>query len=347
MMKIKLIKKRKLSEKMEKVIEAIDKNIIDMSLDIEGNYKNSKILFFLEADEIGMDFEVMTFLHELYLIDKESFKGSYIAMVVYSSGVLYTKKIAKEIAFIGNNMGATVIGKPLIEALGDLDNLNKWSNKLGLTKDETFVKLIEKLIQRLQKYEKKHIDNPKLLVLHANSNPDISNTHIFWREVSKNLKIEYQEIHVEDGTVLDCRGCSYKTCKYYAQQDSCFYGGIMVKEILPAIKNADAILWLIPNYNDAISAKLMAVINRLTVLYRRHSLIEKNIFAIVVSGNSGSDSPLRQLIGALTINKGFRLPPNFSINANANDAGEILKIDNFEKIAEEFARHINEESHWI
>ena len=121
----------------------------------------------------------------------------------------------------------------------------------------------------------------------------------------------------------------------------------MVKEILPAIEEADAILWLVPNYNDAISAKLMAVINRLTVLYRKHPLFEKNIFAIAVSGNSGSDSVLRQLIGALNVNKGFRLPPDFYIQAVANDAKEILNQPNFETLAKQFALHINKEIHWI
>jgi len=31
----------------------------------------------------------------------------------------------------------------------------------------------------------------------------------------------------------------------------------MVKEILPAIEDVDCIIWLCPNYNDAISAKLL------------------------------------------------------------------------------------------
>lgn len=78
----------------------------------------------------------------------------------------------------------------------------------------------------------------------------------------------------------------------------------MVKEILTAIEEADCIIWLCPNYNDAISAKLMAVINRITVLYKRVKFGEKTLFSVVVSGNSGSDCVAKQLIGALNINKG-------------------------------------------
>jgi len=66
-------------------------------------------------------------------------------------------------------------------------------------------------------------------------------------------------------------------------------------------------IWLCPNYNDAISAKLMAVINRLTVLYKRVKFWDKTLFSIIVSGNSGSDCVAEQLLGTLNINKGLRL----------------------------------------
>ena len=48
----------------------------------------------------------------------------------------------------------------------------------------------------------------------------------------------------------------------------CFYGGAMVENIYPAVKWADAILLLCPNYNDALSANMTAFINRLTALFR-------------------------------------------------------------------------------
>ena len=118
----------------------------------------------------------------------------------------------------------------------------------------------------------------------------------------------------------------------------------MTREILPAIENADAVLWICPNYNDAISANLTAVINRLTALYRKASFYNKSIFAVIVSGSSGSDSIARQLIGALTINKGFRLPPYFSIMATANDTGEIKKIPHIREDAREFAHNILKET---
>lgn len=159
--------------------------------------------------------------------------------------------------------------------------------------------------------------------------------------VSDNLKgYNITELHVENGAVQDCKGCSFKTCLHYGMQNSCFYGGTMVKEILPAIQKADAVVWVCPNYNDSISANLMAVINRMTALYRTMSFYNKSIFSVIVSGNSGSDSVAKQLIGALNINKGSRLPPYFSIMAVANDTGEIDKVRNIKNMASEFAMHI-------
>ena len=156
---------------------------------------------------------------------------------------------------------------------------------------------------------------------------------------SKHLtQYDIKELQIENGEVLDCNGCSYKLCTHYGNQNKCFYGGAMVHDVLPAIEESDAIIWLCPNYNDAVASNLTAVINRLTVLYRKIDFYDKSMFAVVVSGSSGSDSISKQLIGALNINKGFRLPPHFSIMAIANDPGEIFNIPQIHELASEFCR---------
>lgn len=167
---------------------------------------------------------------------------------------------------------------------------------------------------------------------------------MLWDEIKKYLDgYTTEELNVEKGMVLDCRGCAYTECLHYSQQNSCFYGGVVVKEIFPAIERANAIIWICPNYNDAISANLMAVINRMTALYRKKNFYHKVLFAIIVSGNSGSDAVAKQLIGALNINKGFRLPPNFSVMATANDPGDIKKTLDLEEMAKLFAQSLLKE----
>jgi len=108
------------------------------------------------------------------------------------------------------------------------------------------------------------------------------------------------------------------------------------------IEQADIVVWICPNYNDSISAKLMAVINRLTALYRKISFQDKYILGIVVSGNSGNDSVSSQLIGALNINKGFRLPPNFVSMAIANDPGDILQVENIDARINDYVNIVHE-----
>ena len=114
----------------------------------------------------------------------------------------------------------------------------------------------------------------------------------------------------------------------------------MTEKFIPIIEAADILVWICPNYNDSISSNLVAVINRLTTLYRKMSFHNKRIYSIVVSGNSGSDSIAKQLIDGLNINKGFYLPPYFSLMETANDAGSILKVENIEEKAKLFAENI-------
>ena len=70
------------------------------------------------------------------------------------------------------------------------------------------------------------------------------------------------------------------------------------------------------------------------------SFHDKAFYAVIVSGNSGSDTVAKQLIGALNINKGFQLPPNFVIMATANDPLKVLEIEGIEDKAKVMADNI-------
>jgi multimeric flavodoxin WrbA len=159
--------------------------------------------------------------------------------------------------------------------------------------------------------------------------------------VKENLTgIEINEINVGNGKILDCKGCTYKTCKHLGKQTKCFYGGIMVEEIYPAILNADSILFICPNYNDMITANLVATINRFTALYRQTKFYDKTLYSIIVSGYSGGDAIAKQLISSLNMNKTFRLPPYFSLLATANDLGSIALSKDIDIKSKEFAEII-------
>jgi len=317
----------------------IIKNIQDFSIDL----RNKKIIFAVELDECGFNIPLFEMLLKLKERGDDSLLGSRAVIIIRSSSELFTKSTAQKIIFLSNQMGCRFPGHPVVETTYNLNNFLTWQKTFKLPLLEIYKKLSKELVKKLIEENLKLINRPKILVLHS-SLFKISNTLMLWRMIKENLSGEdIKEFHVENGTVVDCRGCSYKTCIHYSEEKSCFYGGIMVKEILPAIEETDCIIWLCPNYNDAISAKLMAVINRMTVLYKRVKLGNKTIFSVVVSGNSGSDCVVTQLIGALNVNKGFRLPPYFTLTATANDPGSIRNISEIDKKAKKFAENIRRE----
>lgn len=304
--------------------------------------KYKKIIVALELNSAGYCFPVGEILSKLFQSDTNALKGSNAALLIHSSSELYTKSAAQDIIFLMNQLGCRFIGHPVVEATASLSNFLTWQKTLKINLMDICAMMCRQLGKRLIEDDIKHKKSAKILVLHSSSHKT-SNTLTLWNMVKSNLKasnINIKELHVENGTILDCKGCSFKTCLHYSKQSSCFYGGFMVEEVYPAIENCDSIVWICPNYNDSISANLMAVINRITALYRKRSFYDKSIFSVIVSGNSGSDSVAKQLIGALNINKGFILPPNFCLMATAKDPGSIRMVENIEKKAEEFAKNI-------
>ena len=105
-------------------------------------------------------------------------------------------------------------------------------------------------------------------------------------------------------------------------------------------KESDALLLLCPNFNDAVSANITAFFNRLTNLLVLRDLSEKYVFAIVVSGYSGSDLVARQILGAMSMNKGAILPPQFCLMQTANDPGSAQKSEGIAGRLNTFAAHI-------
>ena len=186
---------------------------------------------------------------------------------------------------------------------------------------------LERCIQRLEQ------SRERVLALHASSRAT-SNTLALWGRVREALEpgCQVTEIGLRNGTLEDCAGCAYTTCLHFGEQGDCFYGGVMVREVFPAIREADAVMLICPNYNDALSANLTAAVNRLTALYRTTSFEDKAVFAIVVAS---------QVVSALCVNKGFWLPPRAILLETANDAGAAMRLPGIEERLLRFAGGIS------
>ncbi len=345
-MNVYVIKSKESSEELNYMTDefcGVHKKIFIESKDNIPDLKNKRVVFAGELDGIGVDRFVLDVLLELKKRGNDSMEGTMGAVLIHSGSELYTKSAMNHIVFTANLMGCSFMGHPGLEIINGYKNLMTWKkvypNKS--LKDINFL-LSQGAGRRFFENELSKVEKPKITVLHASSRKT-SNTLMLWNyieeEVLKN-DCEVNQIHVENSDMKDCRGCSFKMCKHYGEQTSCFYGGIVVDEVFPAVEESDCIVFICPNYNDSISANLMALINRLTALYRKMMFYDKSVFAVVVSGNSGSDSVARQLIGALNINKGFRLPPKFAIMELANDPGSIKDITRIREKATDFAHHM-------
>lgn len=301
--------------------------------------ENRKVIFAVEINDIGIDISMLNFLIDLKASGLK-FTNSSAVIVAHSSNELGTKRFSQDIIYTLNNMGCNFIGQPLVEATQSLINFLTWQKSLPMSLKDICLFQCKKLGKRLKEYKLVKICNPKITVLYSSPH-NVSNTLSLWHMISQHLNnLNIKEIQIENGKILDCKGCNYKLCLHYAEQNSCFYGGFMVENVLPAVENSDVVIFLCPNYNDSISANITAVINRLTVLYHKISFYDKLLYGIVVSGNSGSDSVAKQLIGSININKGFNLPPYAILTATANDPNAIFKINGIDSIAHNFAKNM-------
>ncbi|MFT9493909.1 flavodoxin family protein [Anaerosolibacter sp.] len=302
--------------------------------------RNEKIIFAIELNGAGYNIALFEILSVLWDRGMDALLGAQGVVMIHCEQELFTRSVAQNVIFTANQMGCRFQGHPLVEATGNLANLRTWQKTLHKSLEEVCLELCGRLGKALMEDHPLKIERPKIVVLHASAH-NTSNTLDLWNMVKEYLEgQDIQELHVENGTIVDCKGCSYTTCKHFSKRNSCFYGGAIVQEILPTIEKADAVVWICPNYNDAVSAKLTAVINRMTVLYRRTKLYDKSMFSVIVSGNSGSDSVAKQLISALSVNKSFRIPPYFALMATANDPGEIQRVLGIQEKAKAFAENL-------
>ena len=257
------------------------------------------------------------------------------------AGELYTKSVGAELALALNRSGCALLGRPLVEGTGSLSNFAVQAKNLGTDLMGAYRAAARELVERLMVERFPRRVRPKLLALHASSH-HTSNTMDLWARVRSRLEdcCDIREIGLRNGTLSDCSGCPYTMCLHFGERGGCFYGGVMQEEVYPAVREADALVLLCPNYNDALSANLTAFINRLTALFRQTRFYDKAVFALVVSGYSGGDILARQVISAMNMNKSFYLPPSFSLIETANFPGQAMALPGIEERLEAFSKNI-------
>lgn len=299
--------------------------------------EGQRLLFALPLGAEGVNLEYVRMLARMRR-EPELLAGCTAGLIVDGTSHLYTKSAAAELTLAANLAGCSFVGRPLVEGTGDLSNFKVQANNLGTDLAGAYRAAAQELTERLEQPADLTQDSPELLVLHASSH-HTSNTMALWEQTKKRLgdRFIYTEIGLRNGTLSDCSGCPYTMCLHFGERGGCFYGGVMSEEVYPAVRRADALILMCPNYNDALSANLTAFINRLTALFRQTRFYDKAVFALVVSGYSGSDTVARQLISALNMNKSFYLPPRFALLETANAPGEALSAPGIQDRLDRFA----------
>lgn len=302
--------------------------------------RDRRILFAVPLDETGCNPELYRLLSALRA-RPDALEGCTGGLYLDGRSDLYTKAAARDLALAASGAGCRFPGGALVEATGDLGNFAVRAKNAGCTLQEACREAVRELAGRVLSFDPARKALPELAVLHASSRAT-SNTLALWGLVAERLSgcCRITEIGLRNGTLEDCGGCPYTACLHFGEKGDCFYGGVMVREVYPAVRRADALVLLCPNYNDALAANLTAFINRLTALYRTTSFERKALFALVVSGYSGGDIVAAQLISALSMNKGFWLPPRFALLETANDAGTAVRLPGIGDRTAAFAAHI-------
>ena len=304
--------------------------------------KGQRLLFALALGEAGTNLEYVRMLAWLRK-EPNLLAGCTAGLIVDGAGELYTKSVAAEAALALNRAGCALVGRPLVEATGSLANFEVQAKNLGTDRMGAYRAAAGELVERVETETLPKRERPNVLVLHASSH-HTSNTMDLWSRVRERLegRCDIQEIGLRNGTLSDCSGCPYTMCLHFGEKGGCFYGGVMQNEVYPAVRTADALVLLCPNYNDALPANLTACVNRLTALFRQTRFYDKAVFAIVVSGYSGGDAVARQVIDAMNMNKSFYLPPNFALIETANFPGQALNLPGIQTRLEDFGLNILE-----
>ncbi len=299
-----------------------------------------KLLFAVPLGEAGINLEYTRLLLQLRT-RPNLLQGCTAALIVDGAGELYTKSVGAELALAVNRSGCALPGRPLVEGTGSLANFAVQAKNLDTDLMGAYRAAARELVDRLLGETFPKRPRPKLLALHASSH-HTSNTMALWARVKSSLEdcCDIREIGLRNGTLSDCSGCPYTMCLHFGERGGCFYGGVMQEEVYPAVREADALVLLCPNYNDALSANLTAFINRLTALFRQTRFYDKAVFALVVSGYSGGDILARQVISAMNMNKSFYLPPQFALIETANFPGQAMALPGIEERLEAFSQRI-------
>lgn len=331
------------SDKLQEMIQAFSRSYPDHQFVCSKTLSplpwGDSVLIAIDIDpDTGSDFEILRLIKKAREISPNYFYGAKAALICTSPTMLHSKTFASKVAFLTNAMGLTFVGKPLVESLTDYRNFINKQKMIDATLQEICLHDCTDLGVRLSQLELP-LSTKKITAVHT-SRPEVSNTYALMKAVLDQLPVETSTFSLAGQSLMDCRGCPHTLCMDLSSRGRCYYRGDILEQVFDSLLSSDTLMIACPNYNDSMPANYFAMVNRMTYIYRSRDLRHKNIYAVIVSSNSGSDMVASQVISAFCFNKGFRLPPYFALIEQACDPLSILEKDHIQSTIQRFADQI-------
>ena len=165
MMEYYLILPEKSSIFLDKMIyNTLGKNsygILNHHMDLP-DLRNKKIIFAVELPITGESSNLNNIFHQLFLRGKDALYGSSAIILVHSNYQLFTKTAAQSIIFKANLLGCRFVGRPIVEATGNLDNFIPLKKVYSMDLEEICLYQCRELGERLINDNIYNIKNPKV-----------------------------------------------------------------------------------------------------------------------------------------------------------------------------------------
>lgn len=161
-----------------------------------------------------------------------------------------------------------------------------------------------------------------------NGSPRKKNTWNVVKQIKKNLKGEFEEIHLKDEDIPFCKGCyncimnGEEKCPHYEK----------INSIVEKIENADGIIMACPVYAMNVTALLKNFLDHTAYLYHRPIFFTKKALVVVTTAGAGHKDVSKYMDETLRhwgVNKVYKL----AFACGGKDSLETEKID---KVAKKF-----------
>ena len=107
-------------------------------------------------------------------------------ILVDGDGDLFTKSLARRLAFFGKFGGLYFSGRPLVEATGSLYNFQTLSRINAVSCEEAYAMQVKLLVKRILDYVPYESCGRNILVVHASGRKS-SNSLLLWEKIRSRL----------------------------------------------------------------------------------------------------------------------------------------------------------------